>query len=73
MSGRWSRCRRRGHKWFPGVGSSEFIPLTDICLRCRERRVTLPWGACLGGGHSLSAHYNPDGTARAVEGCGGPS
>lgn len=75
------RCRRRGHDWLLGYSTvyvsgrptSEFIPITDICLRCGELDVSLPWGECLGGQHPLAEHYNPDGTLREHPTCPVPS
>lgn len=53
---RW-RCRRLGHDWFPDSHSREFIPLTAICLRCRDELPLLPTGQCLGG-HPIAEHYD---------------
>lgn len=67
------RCARLGHDWFPNLGQSEYLPLTDRCLRCPAARTALPSGTCLGGRHRLADHYTEDGRPVAVAGCAGPS
>lgn len=73
MFGLKTKCERKGHDWFPGVGPREFIPTSDICFRCKAKRTHLPWGQCLGG-HPLADHYDMQGTLTKVPGCrtGGP-
>lgn len=68
------RCRREGHDWFPDWSTSEYLPRVDMCIRCRDTRVLLPWGECLGG-HPIADHYEPSGEPAApVPECrtGGP-
>lgn len=68
-------CRRRGHDWFPDEEPREFIPVLNICLRCQQSRVVLPYGECLGG-HPLAEHYDLTGWRLGpAENCasGGPS
>lgn len=68
---RW-RCRRKGHDWFLNHRQSEFIVLVDLCLRCREKRFTMPYGECLNG-HPLADHWDPEtGAQRFVPTCAGP-
>lgn len=70
----FSRCWR-DHKWFPDLGRQEFIPVQDVCLRCRAVRTHLPWGECLGG-HPIQDHYESGDpmVAEPVLGvCPGPS
>lgn len=73
-------CRRKGHEWLlshaakyisdqPG---SEFIPVHDICLRCGEKTVTLPWGECMGE-HPLAEHYDAEGGLVEHPSCPGPA
>lgn len=66
-------CRWRGHKWFPDEGRREFIPVRDVCLRCRGVRTLMPWGQCLGR-HDIADHYRRgDGiTPQATADCPGP-
>lgn len=55
------QCRRKGHDWLLPDKPREFIPVTDFCLRCNERRAQLPWGWCLGwrgSGHPIAEHYD---------------
>jgi hypothetical protein len=72
-----SKCERKGHDWFPNLGQREFTSVTDICMRCTESRLLLPYGICLGKSskskfHPLSEHYDADGYPIVVEGCSGP-
>lgn len=69
----WRRCRRKGHDWFPDrEEASEFIVITQVCLRCHARRALLPWGECLGG-HPIREHYNRYGHPKPVMGCRQPT
>jgi hypothetical protein len=65
---------RHEHDWFPNIEPSEFLPLVDICLsgRCTARRVSLPYGQCLGG-HPIAEHYGVDGSLVPHPVCPGPA
>ena len=69
---------RRAHKldWWPGTGPRAVIVPPAQCLHpgCKERKIMLPWGQCLGGEerHSLSDHYYADGTRRDLACCQTP-
>jgi len=67
-----SKCERKGHTWFPNIGQREFLPTSDLCLKCKAERVLLPWGTCLDGTHLLSDHYDSEGLEVDVDGCPGP-
>lgn len=70
--GRWPYVwREHDHTWFPDLGQREFIPMHEVCLKCRASRVLLPWGQCLGG-HPIHEHYDQDGELQDVPGCEGP-
>lgn len=64
-------CARYQHEWFPGYGHREFIPTTQICLRCHDERTLLPWGQCLGG-HPIAQHYDQDGQPFELPNCPRP-
>jgi hypothetical protein len=70
---RWRRCVRKGHDWFPNIGPSPFIPMTDICLRCRTHRTMLPWGTCVNHDHPLADHYDGEGNLVQLANCPGPA
>lgn len=53
-------CSYKGHTWLLGYHQGEFIPVTDTCMRCSQRRVILPWGECFNttdGPHPIAQHY----------------
>lgn len=69
----WFRdWRNHEHDWFPDLPGSEFIVTSSICLGCKARKVILPWGLCLNGGHPLDEHYNDDGDQVPHPNCPGP-
>lgn len=65
------RCAQRGHDWFPMLAAREFIPVSNVCLRCGEENVMLPWGQCLSG-HPIAEHYDAAGQLVTLEECPGP-
>ena len=65
------RCAKRGHDLFPGEAAREFLPVLNVCLRCKARVAVLPYGLCLGG-HPLADHYDADGMPVQLAACAGP-
>ena len=63
--------RDHDHDWFPDLGAREFIPMHEVCLKCRAERHLMPWGQCLGG-HAIQEHYTQDGELRPLSYCSGP-
>jgi hypothetical protein len=59
-------CKVKDHDWFPNIPASEFIPLTDTCLRCHTTRFKAPWGQCCCGEywgvHANNRGQCPDGS-----------
>ena len=64
------RCRK-GHDWFPGHGSREFIITTDVCMRCEAMQVHLPYGTCMTG-HPVKDHYDANGRLVPLAYCDAP-
>lgn len=44
LARRW--CRKIGHDWLMRTHDSEFMPISDVCMRCGEARVIEPYGQC---------------------------
>lgn len=65
----WQPCET--HRWFPGMTARQFLPLVNVCLRCRTHQVLLPWGECLRG-HPVAEHYDPEGHLQPHPTCGAP-
>ena len=68
-------CRMKGqHDWLLDHERREFIPMTDVCMRCGHQTQLLPYGRCLGD-HPIADHYDQDGHLKDFAPCrlGGPA